>query len=227
MVSRAMRPPSLRPPRCAPPRCAPPVLLAFVLALIGSAAPAAAEPELHGIPVHVRAGTALEITWTGLGPEAHEAELELSLAGGRWVRISPELGACEGHFTWHVPAGLVGLARLRLKYGGDWFEAEGVVSTSFRLEAEAGSTVTIVPDPGLGEWWGLGHDFGTLPSRQVSRAASLQPTDHAPALSPEPDRMARDIESMVCRTAVHEPAFSRRETIARRQGVSRCYPLRI
>lgn len=97
----------------------PSVLLAFVLALIVTAAPAAAEPELHGIPVHVRAGTDLEITWTGLGPEAHEAELELSLSGGRWVRISPELEVREGHFTWHVPAGLAGPARLRLKYGGE------------------------------------------------------------------------------------------------------------
>lgn len=90
-----------------------------------------------------------------------------------------------------------------------------------------GAIVTLAPDPGLGEWWCLGRVAGTLPSRQVSRAASMQPTDHAPALSPEPDRTARDIESMVCRTAVHEPTFARREPLARRPSVSRCYPLRI
>src|SRR5262245_28478622 len=95
-----------------------------VLLLMLAATPAAAHPHLEGLPARVHAGSPLHITWAGLGPEVHEAELELSLAGERWVRISPELEAREGGFMWQVPATLSGPARLRLKYGGEWFEAE-------------------------------------------------------------------------------------------------------
>src|SRR5262245_53293740 len=204
-----------------------PVLAAFVLALIVTASPARAEPRLHGIPAHLRAGAALEITWTGLGPEVHEAELELSLAGGRWVRISPELEAREGGFTWHVPAGLSGPARLRLRYGGEWFEAEGVVTTPFVIEPEAGAPVRLRPDPGLGEWWCLGRRSGTWPTRQVSRAAVLHATDHVVAISPEPDRMARHSRSFVARTVVNGPCFTRREVVMRRASARSFHPLRI
>src|SRR5262245_22752392 len=68
--SRPMHPPCLRPP----------ALAALALVMVASVASAADAPRLHGIPTHVRAGTDVKITWTGLGPEAHEAELELSLA---------------------------------------------------------------------------------------------------------------------------------------------------
>src|SRR5262245_53426090 len=101
----------------------PPVAALLLAAL--AAAPAGAAPRLGGIPARVRAGDEVRITWSGLGAGAHEAELELSLAGGRWVRISPELEAREAGYTWRVPARLAGSARLRLKFGGDSFEAEG------------------------------------------------------------------------------------------------------
>src|SRR5262245_24613566 len=97
-----------------------PLPVVLVLALLAAAAPAGAAPRLGGIPARVRAGVELRITWYGLGADAHEAELELSLAGGRWVRISPELEAREGGYTWRVPSRLSGPARLRLKYGGEW-----------------------------------------------------------------------------------------------------------
>jgi len=113
-------------------------LVALVLAV--SATSAAAEPRLLGIPTHVPAGGRLHIRWTGRGQEVHEAELELSLGGGRWTRISPELEAREGGFTWQLPAELSGPARLRLRYGGEGFEAEGRVSAPFVIERPAGVT---------------------------------------------------------------------------------------
>ena len=210
MVSAAMRPPLLA-----------------VLALAVLAVPAAAAPRLQGIPAHVRAGTELRITWTGIGPEAHEAELELSLGGGRWVRISPELDAREGGYTWRVPAGLAGPARLRLKYGGEWFEAEAEVATPFVLESSEGVTSARMPDHGLGEWWCLGVRSGSPPLQQVSGAVSLHRRGPALALSPEPDRMARLAGAPVARCFVRPPTPARGEHVADRGSPSRSYPLRI
>ena len=201
-----------------------PVLLAAI-ALLAAAAPAAASPRLHGIPARVRAGSELHITWAGLEPEAHEAELELSLAGGRWVRISPELDAREGGFTWRVPAGLAGPARLRLEYGGDGFEADGEAPT--QMVIESGAEATRVPDPGPGEWWHLARSPRGLPGPHMAGAPSLQARGTSLALSPEPDRIARLAATFAGRTAVCAPASARRDAIPRRASVSRSYPLRI
>jgi len=203
-----------------------PLSLAALVLVVASAAPATAAPRLQGIPTHVRAGTELRITWTGLGPEAHEAEIELSLAGGRWVRISPELEAREGGFTWHVPAGLAGPARLRLKYGGDWFEAEGELSAPFVLVSTAGAGAGRTPDAGLGEWWCLGH-AGSLPSPRFSGAASLHRIEPSLALSPEPHRMARAVSSPIARAPAREPTSVRHERTPHRASPSRMSPLRI
>jgi hypothetical protein len=201
--------------------------LVALIALVALVAPASAAPRLDGIPTHVTAGTELRITWLGLGPEAHEAELELSLDGGRWVRVSPELDAREGGYTWHVPAGLAGPARLRLKYGGEWFEAAAEVSTPFVLEAGEGVTTMRVPDPGLGEWWCLGRGSGTLPLPQVSGAVSLRRLGPALALSPEPDRMARLVGSSVARSPARQPASARGGHAPHRVSAPRSFPLRI
>jgi hypothetical protein len=204
-----------------------PSLAALALVLVASAAPAAAAPRLHGIPTHVRAGAELRITWTGLGPEAHEAELELSLAGGRWVRISPELEAREGGFTWRVPAGLAGPARLRLKYGGEAFEAEGELSTPFVLEALGDAIANRMSEAGLGEWWCLGRQAGAPEAERFSGAASLHPSAPSHALSPEPDRMTRAVRSAIARASAREPVSVPRECTSCRASLSRMYPLRI
>jgi hypothetical protein len=205
----------------------PPSLAALALVMVASVASAADAPRLHGIPTHVRAGTDVKITWTGLGPEAHEAELELSLAGGRWVRISPELEAREGGFTWHVPAGLVGPAQLRLKYGGEWFEAEGELSMPFLLEAADGASPSRTGDAGLGEWWCLGRSTGTVPAVRFSGAATLHLSDPSLALSPEPDRNTRAACAPIVGARVRESAVIHRERTPQRASLSRMYPLRI
>src|SRR5262249_3692617 len=153
MVSAAMRTP-----------------LALLVLFAIAASPARAEPRLAGVPARVAAGEQLDISWSGLEARANEVELELSLASGRWVRISPELEARQGHFSWRVPSDLAGPARLRLRIGGDQFEAAAVVSQEFVIEARVDRT-----SPWLGglasangEWWGLGRGSGATGSRQLA-----------------------------------------------------------
>ena len=199
--------------------------LAPALALLVAAAPASASPHLHGIPAHVRAGQELRLTRSGLGREAQEAELELSLAGGRWVRISPELEAREGGFAWRVPAALAGPARLRLKYGGERFEAEGEVSTPFVIEADPAAVVSRAPGAALAEWWSGPHS-GARPSPSVSGAASLHATGPAVALSPEPDRVARAADTPVARSRFRASPRTRADAVVR-GSPPRSFPLRI
>jgi hypothetical protein len=204
-------------------------LLAAALALVALAAPAraAAAPRLHGVPAHVRAGSTVRITWAGLGADVHEAEVELSISGSHWVRISPELDAREGGFSWRVPAGLSGSARLRLRYGGEGFEAEGSVSAPFVIETGVLATNPVTPDRELGAWWCLGHDRGALPSQQVSGAAIFQRSRPVLAVTPEAQRLARIVAAPTSRVASSELSDSRGESLAPRASVSRSYPLRI
>lgn len=167
----------------------------------------------------------MHITWTGLGPKADEAELELSLGGGRWVRISPELDAREGGFTWRVPSGLAGPARLRLRYGGEGFEAEGDISMPFVLEQ--GEAAPHASDAVLGGWWDLGRSSAPLPGPHVASEPSLQPRVASLALSPEPDRLARLTVSFAGHTSVRTRAVTHRDGTRRHDSSSRGYPLRI
>ena len=204
-------------------------LFAAALALVALAAPAraAAAPRLHGIPASVRAGTAVRIAWDGLGTEVHEAEVELSIAGSRWVRISPELDANEGGFSWRVPAGLSGSARLRLRYGGEGFESVAEVSAPFVITAGVLAARPVAPERELGAWWCLGRDGGALPSQQVSGAPMLQRSRPVLAVAPEPQRLARILAAPATRVASSEVSDSRGESLAPRASISRSYPLRI
>jgi hypothetical protein len=204
----------------------PRVLAALAIALLATATPAAAAPRLHGVPVRVRGGSELHVTWGGLGQGVHEAELELSLAGGRWVRISPELDAHEGGFTWRVPSGLSGPARLRLRYGGEGFEAEGDVSMPFVLEAGAGATASRTPDPALDEWWCV-RNSGAMPLPHVSGRASLRLAGPTSALVPEPDRMMHAAQGPSSRSLRRASLRSRCDDVPHRVSVPRSYPLRI
>jgi hypothetical protein len=202
--------------------------LAILPVLLAPAARAATPPHLDGIPAHIRAGSEVRITWTGLGPKVHEAELELSLAGGHWVRISPELEAREEGFTWRVPAGLSGPARLRLRYGGEWFEAEGETSTPFVIESGHRTAASAAPDRELGEWWCLDRFAGALPSaHQMSGAVTLHRAGPSVALPPEPERFARVVAELVSRSPARERARRAREHVSPCVSPPRRHPLRI
>jgi len=99
-------------------------VLPLVAALILGHVPAAAAVRLEGLPERVRPGDQVEIRWSGLDPDVEEVELELSVAGSGWVRISPEMEALAGRFTWRVGGGLSGPAAVRLRAGGAGRERE-------------------------------------------------------------------------------------------------------
>ena len=109
----------------------------FLLAAVGLAALLApvsvhAAARLEGIPEQVREGDRVEVRWSALDPDVEEVELELSVAGSRWVRISPEMEALEGRYVWRVTGGLAGPARIRLRAGGERGERE-VASHAFTI----------------------------------------------------------------------------------------------
>jgi len=134
-------------------------LLALLIACIApSAVPASADARvapdagrarLEGLPAVVRAGQVLEVRWRDLPADVREVELELSVDGGRWSRISPELEALEGAFLWRVPEGVAGPAVVRLRAGGAAGERE-VAESAFRLVGCA-----VGPGPALAwsGWW--------------------------------------------------------------------------
>jgi hypothetical protein len=199
----------------------------LVLCLLAIAVPVAAGPRLAGVPARVRAAASLHITWSGLGPEVHEAELEFSLAGGRWVRISPELEAREGGFTWHVPAMLSGPARLRLRYGGEWFEAEGEVSTPFLIEGDAGTAINPVAERSFGEWWCVGGNTGRLPARQLAGGATFGRAIPTLAIAPGPHPSARLVPSTAGHSRPDEVRLALAEPPRERRVPRASYPLRI
>lgn len=136
---------------------------------------ASARARLQGVPAEVRGGERLEIRWSGLDADVHEVELELSLAGARWVRISPEMEVLEGRFTWRVPVGLAGEARIRLRAGGGGGRGEReVAAVSFTLVSTSGTGPrAALATPG---WWDVGAGEPAAPCGLFGRRrASLSP----------------------------------------------------
>ena len=131
--------------------------------LFSLAAPtgAAARARLEGLPAEVRSGERIEIRWRALDADVHEVELELSIGGARWVRISPEMEALEGRFTWHVPAGLSGPARIRLRAGGGHGEREVAEQELRIMDAGASGPGASLGTPG---WWDLEPEHGPAAS---------------------------------------------------------------
>ena len=99
---------------------------------------------------HAVAGERITFDWQGLPDDAHEVELELSLAGGRWIRVSPGLEPRDGRFVWTAPTGLVGEARVRLRVGGRHDE-QVVAEVPLRFVAE----VVLGPHATSDEWWSV------------------------------------------------------------------------
>jgi len=135
------------------------LLLAVLIAcIVPSAVPASAgarvardasRARLEGVPAVVRSGQVLEVRWRDLPADVREVELELSVDGGRWSRISPELEALEGSFLWRVPEGVAGPAVVRLRAGGAAGERE-VAESAFRLVGRVDGPGPALAWPG---WW--------------------------------------------------------------------------
>lgn len=125
----------------------------LLLVLLVPASRADASVRLHGpAGTTLLAGDLVELRWDGLDPGAREVELELSLDGGRWVRISPELHALEGSWDWRVPVVSAEHARIRLRCGGERSEEVVAVGADFRIAAPRSPSGDERRDF-LGEWW--------------------------------------------------------------------------
>ncbi len=110
-----------------------PLLLLLAL-LVPAPAHAGVRIDLPGL---VRAGDWVDLGWRDLPPEVREVELEISLSGGRWARISPEIVAAEASYRWQVPAGLAADAQVRLRAGGEGFERVLATSRVFAIACDA------------------------------------------------------------------------------------------
>src|SRR5689334_934726 len=93
--------------------------LPALLALLLLAAPltARAAVRLSASSAEARSGDLIELRWSGLDPGVEEVELEYSVSGGHWIRLSPELDGEEREYRWRSPAGVAGLVRVRLRQG--------------------------------------------------------------------------------------------------------------
>lgn len=172
---------------------------------------ARATPVLHASSSRLSPGETLVIEWSRLPAGTHEVEFEVSLDGGRWLRISPELEPHEHRFAWTVPIGLSGQARIRLRYGREHEEHEGGM-----LELEIGAGAAVAgPGPGraAGEWWSLGGSNAIPADARLTDAPSLSPwVTPLRALPNDPDASALPLVPVAtCSRAsgpVHHPPAS-------------------
>jgi len=201
-----------------------PLILCATLLLVRPEPTRAATPGLT-VPAVVVAGQGLDLHWEGLPGPAHEVELELSLDGGRWVRISPELEADEGHYLWGVPAVSSARARLRLRAGGEGFEAEVTASAEFRIDLPA--TACASPARAL-DWWQVG-EHTPVPGWGHDRRAATLSGDH-PISVAEPDRRTQHaVPAAVSSPVAIDPQLTNRVacTVNARPTASRQLPLRL
>jgi hypothetical protein len=173
-----------------------PLILAALL-LLARSAPALAGSAGLSVPRAVHAGQWLELRWADLPAGTREVELELSLDGGRWLRISPELEARDGHFRWQVPATVSVHARLRLRAGGDGFEDEFGSSAEFTIEAREQSLARAAHGA---DWWQVGEHTSAHGWRATPRGPSL--ADERPASVAERDTRAHDAAPVLTASAV-------------------------
>lgn len=200
------------------------VTLATAVSLLASlAAPSGAEARarLEGVPAEVRSGARVEIRWRDLDADVHEVELELSLGGARWVRISPEMEALEGRFTWHVPEGLSGPARIRLRAGGGHGEREVAEQALRIVDAGASGPGASLGTPG---WWDLEPEHGPATSglfgaHQPVMLAGCGCAEAVTVSAPSEERIAGTLRASPRRGApVFAPRVFARGFVAPRQS---------
>jgi hypothetical protein len=148
----------------------PPLALALAL-LLASVAPAAAD-DARVLPLatdRVRAGQVVEARWAGVPKDAEEAELLLSLDGGRHfaIRVSGEVDPREGGVRFRVPNLPAESAMLRLRYGNAHEERESAPGAPFRIQSDPSRPLER-RQIHEGSWW-----TGVDPDSPAPRAASL------------------------------------------------------
>ena len=132
-----------------------------------------------------RAGETVELRWTLPGPGIDELEILLSMDGGRRfpLRVSPEIDARTGRYLWHVPRGLSGQARLRVRYNLQGQETFGEPTAAFAILSVAAREA---PEAAVheGDWWSGARTLDApgsaaaflSPFQRLSSGADLPPT---------------------------------------------------
>ena len=159
-------------------RLVPFALLACMLAVSAAFAGTPATLRVPADAVH--AGQRVLLEWSGLPADAREVELELSLDGGRWIRISPEMDAGESRWTWTVPNLSAESARIRLRYGRDHEESVATTSGAFPITG-SGSGAERQRDH-AGEWWqALAHEAAPASPGFGANVPELAPLERTPS----------------------------------------------
>jgi hypothetical protein len=148
-------------------------LLALSFALLAPVASRAAGADGHGpsLPPVIRAGEAIELRWRVADTGIEELELEISVDGGPWRRISPELPGLARRYVWRVPEMAAERARIRLRVGTEHGERDLPPSEAFRIVPSGVSARPLTPR----------EMTGTAPL--PSALASVPPSLHADAES--------------------------------------------
>ena len=162
-----------------------------LIALLLCAAPATGHAAgfLASPRGEVRGGERIEVRWRELPATVHEVELELSLDGGRWLRVSPELEPREHRFAWRVPQMAATSARLRLRAGGEQWERVLAVGDPFRI-VSTGPAIACETDA---EWWHVGEHAAASGWRQAARGPVLASERHLVAADSERRAQGRPV----------------------------------
>ena len=120
-------------------------------------APGAGEALAPGAVVEVRWASLCDAARAGEKREIDEAEVVLSLDGGRTfpIRVTPELRPCATRFLWTVPALPTVHARLALRAGSeqrDATETLEILSGEFRILSDPDGRVEKLRRH-VNEWW--------------------------------------------------------------------------
>lgn len=120
--------------------------------------PGAGESLAPGAVIEVRWASLCDVqSQSGTGREIDEAEVVLSLDGGRTfpIRVTPELRPCTTRFLWTVPALPTVHARLALRAGSeerDATETLKILSGEFRILSDPDGRVEKLRRH-VNEWW--------------------------------------------------------------------------
>ena len=119
--------------------------------------PGAGEALAPGAVVEVRWASLCDVARGGEKSEIDEAEVVLSLDGGRTfpIRVTPELHPCSTRFLWTVPALPTVHARLALRAGSeqrDATETLEILSGEFRILSDPDGRVEKLRRH-VNEWW--------------------------------------------------------------------------
>lgn len=195
-------------------------LLALSFALLAPVASRAAGADEHGpsLPPVVRAGEAIELRWRVADTGIEELELEISVDGGPWRRISPELPGLTRRYVWRVPEMAADRVRIRLCVGTEHGERDLPPSEAFRIVPSGASARPLTPREMTGA--------APLPSALAGAPPSLHPHAESEPIETAPRGPLATRPAPAFHAAPSHAASSPAPESRGSAGRTRRYPLR-